>query len=363
MTAEFFSTLYAGQSGILELRTFGPEDSDQSATAKQQRIAAYRLRDFVPVVNGQIDMRRMGRFIDGCTAAKLGAFFAVALRTPQAAIDRKGSAPYCQTLTALFVDADFKYLGEVETRKRIAEFSTSPSIVVNSGGGLHPYELLRQPLDLRADYNRARTLLQRLAWSMSGIVDVSVSEPARVLRIPGSVNFKYTPPRPVVLEQITDARIDAQDLSSLPAVPAPSASSGSTSSGSTPAGQPLHLPDAIIKGDRHEWLRRAGRSLLARGVPLAGVLAACKIENQAKCRPLLDPDALEAHLKRVFKYPDRPDFIRTQQTAWEIFGGAFEIGLSAEAVMAACRSVDPNFDPMKPAPVTTTTLLYGLRGL
>jgi len=342
VTAQFFSALYAGQTGILELRTFGPEESDQSATAKQQRIAAYRLRDFVPVVNGQIDMQHVGRFIDGCTAARLGAFFAVALRIPQAATDRKGSAPYCQTLTALFVDADFKYLGEAETRRRVAAFPVLLSMLVGSGGGLHPYLLLRQPFDLRVGYNGARGLLQRLAWSMSGIVDVSVSEPCRVLRIPGSLNFKYDPPRPVVLEQITDARIDAQDLSSLPAVPLPSASGGSTASG-----QPLHMPDAILKGDRHEWLRRAMRSLQARGVPLAGVLAACKIENQAKCRPPLDPDVLEAHLCRVFKYPDRPDFIRTQQTAWELFGGLYEAGLSIEAVLAACRGVDPDFDPLK----------------
>jgi len=342
MTAQFFSALYRGQTGILELRTFGPEESDQSATAKQQRIAAYRLRDFVPVVNGQIDMRRVGHFVDGCTAARLGAFFAVALRTPQAAIDRKGSAPYCQTLTALFVDADFKYLGEVETRRRVAAFPIPPSILVASGGGLHPYLLLHQPFDLRTDYTGARALLQRLAWSMSGIVDVSVSEPCRVLRIPGSLNFKYDPPRPVVLEQITDARIDAQDLSSLPAVPLPSPSGGSTASG-----QPLHMPDAIIKGDRHERIRLAMRSLQARGVPLAGVLEACEIENQAKCRPPIDTKALEAHLRRVFKYPDRSDFIRTQQTAWELFGGLYETGFSVEAVLAACRSVDPDFDPLK----------------
>lgn len=51
--AQFLAMLYAGQTGILELRTFGPEDADQSPKAHHQRAAAYRLRDFVPVVNGR----------------------------------------------------------------------------------------------------------------------------------------------------------------------------------------------------------------------------------------------------------------------------------------------------------------------
>jgi hypothetical protein len=65
---------------------------------------------------------------------------------------------------------------------------------VNSGGGLHPYWLLRTPLDLQRDYRGAQSILRRVAKGVADIVDAPVSEPARVLRIPGSLNFKYDPP-------------------------------------------------------------------------------------------------------------------------------------------------------------------------
>jgi hypothetical protein len=195
-TVRFFSTLYAGQSGILELRTVPLEQTPE------HRRAAWRLRDFVPVMQGHFDVQRIDRFIKETTSRRMAAYYGVALRTPQAAADRKGSAPYCQTLTALFVDADFKHLGELETRKRLSDFPIPPSVIVNSGGGLHPYWLLRQPLDLQRDYGGAQSILRRLAKGVAEIVDESVSEPARILRIPGGLNFKkeYGEPRLVVVE-------------------------------------------------------------------------------------------------------------------------------------------------------------------
>jgi hypothetical protein len=194
----FFSALYRGQSGILELRTVPLEQTHE------QRLICWRLRDFVPVIDGKFNVQRIGRFIKETTARRMAAYFGVALRTQQAATDKKGGATYCQTLTALFVDADFKHLGEAETRKRLADFPIPPSIIVNSGGGLHPYWLLRQPLDLQRDYRGAQSILRRLAKSVADVVDESVSEPARILRIPGSLNFKheYGEPRPVVLEMV-----------------------------------------------------------------------------------------------------------------------------------------------------------------
>lgn len=196
---QFFEALYAGQSGILELRTV-PRDP---ASAEDRRLAA-SLRDFVPVSKGAVDMTRVERFLARTTSRKMAAYFGVALRTPQAATDRKGGLPYVQALTALFVDGDFKYKGEAETRRRLVEFSLPPSILVASGGGCHAYWLLREPIDLRRDLARAQSLLHRLAMSLEDVVDVSVSESARVLRIPGSMNFKeeYGEPRPVALEHL-----------------------------------------------------------------------------------------------------------------------------------------------------------------
>jgi hypothetical protein len=195
--ADFFEALYAGQTGILELRSVPLADTPAA------RRLAFFCRDFVQVVDGHFDIRRVDRFIIKTRAHRMPSYFGVALRTAQAAVDRRGSAQYCGLLTALFVDCDFKHLGETESRKRLAAFAIPPSIIVNSGGGLHPYWVLRRPLDLQnGGLATARSLLQRLARSVADIVDTQVSEPVRVLRVPGSLNFKYTPPRLVVVEKL-----------------------------------------------------------------------------------------------------------------------------------------------------------------
>lgn len=187
----FFSALYRGQTGVLELRTF---DHPQ----------ANKLRDFIPVKEGAFDFTRVQRFLKDTEALQLGAFFGVALRTAASLKTLKGDAAHCQTLTALFVDADFKHLGEEETRRRIAAFPMPPSMVVHSGGGLHPYWLLKYPIFLQGTggMQRAKSCLKRLAKSVADVVDESVSEPVRVLRIPGGFNFKkhYETPRPVTLQ-------------------------------------------------------------------------------------------------------------------------------------------------------------------
>ena len=352
--ARFFPKLYAGQTGTLELRTFAPEQSDQSPKARQQRSAAYRLRDFVPVQHGEIDMARVRRFIDGCTAVELGAFYGVALRTPSAARDRKGDAAHCQTLTGLFVDCDFKHLGEEETRARLAAFSIPPSIIVNSGGGMHPYWLLRQPLDLQSSYEEARVLLRRLAFTVAEIADTSVSEPARVLRIPGSKNFKYAPPRTVNVEQISDARIDAATLplldltSSGACTSRPSRSGhGQPRRGTRESGVPFHLPSHLsgeIK-ERHETLRLLLRALQAHGVGIDAAIEVCLLENTARCRPPLPAKEVKSYLRRAADYADRPNFVRTPKTGWSLAGSLIEIGLSVESTLLAVHSVTPDFDP------------------
>jgi hypothetical protein len=203
----FFGTLYKDQTGVLELRAFAP--SGDTPEVERQRRAANMLRDFITVENGLYDVMRVERFLRGCEDAKLGAFFGVALRTRSAQKERKGDAAHCQTLTTLFVDADFKHLGEEETRRRIREFPLPVSMLVCSGGGLHPYYLKSSPIYLQRPgaLQRARLQLRRLAKCVADVVDESVSEPVRVLRIPGSYNFKkeYGEPRLVALEIGPDA--------------------------------------------------------------------------------------------------------------------------------------------------------------
>ena len=176
----FFKSLHRGLDGVQELRTFADGDS---AAAKQLRREAHRLRDFVPVVKGVCDPQRIQQFLDGCEKLRLGAFFGVALRAQESLKTRKGDAAHCQTLNVIFCDADFKHLGEAETRKRIDACPLPPSMVVESGGGLHPYWILKRPFYLQREMAEAKRWLRHIAASVADVVDETVSEPARVLRI------------------------------------------------------------------------------------------------------------------------------------------------------------------------------------
>jgi pyruvate-formate lyase-activating enzyme len=104
----------------------------------------------------------------------------------------------CRHLPALFVDVDFKVVPEDEARARLARARHPASAIIASGGGLHVYFRLPVPIDLRTDADRAKRLLRRLADELGG--DRAAAEPARILRLPRTVNHKYRPPRPVVLE-------------------------------------------------------------------------------------------------------------------------------------------------------------------
>jgi hypothetical protein len=88
------------------------------------------------------------------------------------------------------------------------------------------------------------------------------------------------------------------------------------------------------------------RSLVARGVPLEGALAACHIENRAKCHPPLEAnEKLDRFLRRAYQQKDRADFVRTPQTGWDLAAALLDVGLSVDATLAAVRSVTPDFDP------------------
>ena len=94
----------------------------------------------------------------------------------------------------LWVDCD---LDETpDARERLRAFQPHPQIVVHSGGGYHAYWLLREaighPDELRAQNERLATALG---------ADRQSADAARILRPPGTLNFKseYGKPRPVEL--------------------------------------------------------------------------------------------------------------------------------------------------------------------
>ena len=199
------------------------------------------------------DYRAMRRFIRRHRDKNL--FFGVATRTEPG----DGSLANCRDLWGLWADIDFNTSPEVEARERLAAFPLPPSIVIRSGHGLHAYWLLEHVTDLRRHSERVRTILRALAQRLGA--DISAAEPARVLRLPGTDNFKYPPPRRVVVETLAPER--TYELVELEQVVA---------SASEQSGTRFTVPPAIVEGTRNSTFYRLARSLTAQGLTARAIL-------------------------------------------------------------------------------------------
>lgn len=276
--AEFFSSIFQSCDGLIELRTLTPSGKPNG-------------RAFMSPDDVQVAVQFMK------THAADHVYFGVATRRD----DTGGALENCAHLPALFVDLDFKHTPEADARRRLAECPLPPSCSVQSGGGLHVYWLLREPLDLREDSNRvmARALLRRLAQFL--VADLSSAEPARVLRVPGSLNVKpdYVPPRHVVIETLAEHRYNLGEFADiLPPEPKEGRTNGTT----------FVSPVRILDGERSNILYKTARSLKAKGLSREAMAAAVRAENGAKCEPPLSDAELEDLIVHAWTQADRPTF-------------------------------------------------------
>lgn len=87
-----------------------------------------------------------------------------------------------------------------------------PTHIVNSGGGLHAYFVL-DGFIRRTVWTEHAVKLKALAHTFRFLADDSrTSDIASVLRIPGTVNHKYHPPRAITLEQADDVFINLSEM-------------------------------------------------------------------------------------------------------------------------------------------------------
>ena len=191
-----------------------------------------------------------------------------------------------------------------------------PTVCVCSGHGVHAYWILEEPLRINvpADLDAAKTLLKRFACAVASAtgftdLDTGASEPARVLRVPGTLNLKrggalpvYVVNRPEGPEHPLDQlRVFIEQASTDP---------------SPNERRPYVLPPVILDGDRDNELTRYAGSLRARGLEYDAILEALHQANEARCRPPKDAADVERIARSVMRYPAGP----SRPTAEEDFG-------------------------------------------
>lgn len=95
-------------------------------------------------------------------------------------------------------EEDEKFDSKTEARKELASFCKKaglpPPTVVDSGGGLHVYWVLDKAIDTSLWLPAAKSLKQLCAKHEFKADPACTSDAARILRVPGTLNYKTDPP-------------------------------------------------------------------------------------------------------------------------------------------------------------------------
>lgn len=101
-------------------------------------------------------------------------------------------------VNCLYAEFDQKdWRDEAELVHHVATIDPLPSAIVRSGGGYHCYWLLSETFEINTPAARQHIDQVETAWVGYVKGDPTVHDLARVLRVPGSQNYKYSPPRDV----------------------------------------------------------------------------------------------------------------------------------------------------------------------
>lgn len=179
----------------VELRVINPRYATKSAFARASDIHNDRVAPLV----------RAWSSSDHC----VGTFFGVAARKPQIAAGPGPSSNAADVLHTRALWCDLDPLGDDpvnvdEATARIEAASLPrPSILVHSGGGLHAYWLLDSPVDANRIAPLNGAIAEAIGNGSTFKVD-RVGDAVRVLRLPGSWNFKRDTPRPCHVLEAND---------------------------------------------------------------------------------------------------------------------------------------------------------------
>jgi hypothetical protein len=110
----------------------------------------------------------------------------------------RGGLDNVAAINCLFSEYDCKDYGSQEAViEHIGTLPVPPSVVVNSGGGIHCYWLLTETVFVTDNLEALKDIQARWVAFTGG--DKGAKDLARVLRLPGTFNHKYAPSRPVFI--------------------------------------------------------------------------------------------------------------------------------------------------------------------
>ena len=156
-------------------------------------------------------------------------YFGVGSQAADLGPSKRGTVADISVITSFWIDIDIAGQGHVspqypqdmeEALKFIQGLPLQPSAIVNSGGGIHAYWLLNQPWYFANDGERQQA--QEISRSFQGFIIEkgcelgwkldNTSDLARLLRVPGTLNHKSSPPKTVDIIHMDDKRYTIKDF-------------------------------------------------------------------------------------------------------------------------------------------------------
>jgi hypothetical protein len=202
-------------------------------------------------------------------------------------------------LRALWADLDitagYTYTSRIE---QLTELTYHHSILVWTGGGWHAYWLLRDPAEGPDELDRAEYAMRRIAEGLQGD---PVHDRSRILRVPGTFNWKSGEPRPVVIEDYyPDRRNGLEELEAMVEA-LPGKASDYPDKGGTVPREVLGGP--IRDGQRNVTLASVAGSLRNRGLDPETTCIVLLEVNQRMCEPPLAEAEVVGIGRSICRYP------------------------------------------------------------
>lgn len=240
-------------------------------------------------------------------------YFGVGLRRK-----RGGKKSDVLGIPALWVDLDQKDFqdkpGALNALDRLPS-DLSPSILLDSGHGIHAYWLLEPAVTLNGngETERVEGILRGLAHRLGG--DPTVTDVARIMRLPGFLNVK-DPDHPVpcqLLELHEDRRFDlaafdghapTQPVAVAAETPERHTHAAPAGAGRLPTWTLDFLARGAIQGERNNAAFASACQLRDAGYPEAEALAMV-LEGAARCAPPLPEREVKAAVRSAYSRPPR----------------------------------------------------------
>jgi hypothetical protein len=202
---------------------------------------------------------------------------------------------------AIWADLDAKGGHTRESRtEQLMKLPLQPSIMVWTGGGWHAYFLLEKPADSPEELQRAELVMRRIAAGLDGD---PVHDRSRILRVPGTYNWKYGEPRPVGMERFDpDLRYGLDEVEEMAGALLGDAGVGDdVQDGGTVSQDVLRAP--IRDGGRNVALASVAGSLRNRGLDAETICSVLLEVNRLRCEPPLAEAEVIGIGRSIGRYP------------------------------------------------------------